>query len=122
MSSKQRKGRSSSRKWTPEEVEYVIGEIEFLKGTDTPESLARRLGCPTASAMARMLQRNGRPDLAVHFERQWEPSMGQSRPWPVARSASARQKLWSLQEGGRQAAWSFYTRTWRPDRWGMTAL
>jgi len=57
-------------------IQYVISELDFLIGTDEPWSLAQRLGYPTTDALARMLYREGRPDLAVHFERGIEPSLG----------------------------------------------
>jgi hypothetical protein len=47
------------------ERDYLIGEVEFLKGTDHPESIAARLGYRSAANLARVLTRYGRPDLAA---------------------------------------------------------
>ena len=44
--------------------EYLISEVEFLVGTDAPDSLARRLGYAHADSLARALQNWGRDDLA----------------------------------------------------------
>ena len=42
-------------------------EVEHLIGTDSPESIARRLGVKPAS-LARLLYRERRGDLARHFD------------------------------------------------------
>ena len=42
-------------------------EVEHLIGTDSPESIARRLGVKPAS-LARLLYREQRGDLARHFD------------------------------------------------------
>lgn len=54
---------------------HLISEIEFLKGTDTAENIARRLGYTYPNSLARVLQRAGRHDLARMF-------------WRAAREAS----------------------------------
>ena len=68
--------RYCSQQCRPEQRAYVVSELDFLLGTDEPWSLAKRLGYPTTDALARMLYRENRPDLAVHFERGIEPSLG----------------------------------------------
>jgi hypothetical protein len=47
--------------------EHVVGEVEWLLGTDRPARIARRLGYRSCEALAKRLQRSGRPDLASHF-------------------------------------------------------
>lgn len=49
------------------ERDYLIGEVEFLAGTDSPHSIARRLGYSQTQYLARVLVRYGRPDLAASF-------------------------------------------------------
>jgi hypothetical protein len=49
--------------------DYMLSEVEWLIGTDMPESIARRLGYLSVESMARFLQREGRHDLARHFWR-----------------------------------------------------
>lgn len=48
---------------------HVVCEIETLKGTDTPDNIARRVGFPNRRALARQLSRWGRGDLAAIFEK-----------------------------------------------------
>lgn len=47
----------------PTHVEHIIGEVEFLCGTDDPDSIARRLGFKERDGLYRFLNRNGRHDL-----------------------------------------------------------
>lgn len=46
----------------------LIEDVEWLLGTDAPESIAARVGYNRPRTLARRLFRNGRPDLARHFE------------------------------------------------------
>ena len=48
-----------------ERRKYLIGEVEFLVGTDTPDSLARRLGYANLDNLADALIKWGRRDLAA---------------------------------------------------------
>lgn len=47
---------------------YVIGEVQLLRGTDTPENIARRVGYRDRRNLARQLARWGRGDLAMLFD------------------------------------------------------
>lgn len=47
-------------------IAQVVAEIEWCKGTDSPESIAHRLGT-TPQALARRLYRHGNPTLARLF-------------------------------------------------------
>lgn len=44
-------------------VHITIENVEFLLGTDSPESIARRLGYKSAKNLSCVLYRAGRPDL-----------------------------------------------------------
>lgn len=46
----------------------VVAEVETLVGSDTPVSLAARLGYANPDSLARALRRKGRDDLANRFE------------------------------------------------------
>jgi len=48
---------------------YVVCEIETLRGTDTPENIAHRVGFANRRALAKQLARWGRGDLATIFEK-----------------------------------------------------
>ena len=43
----------------------VIAEVEWLAGTDTAESIARRVGYRSTESLARVLRKHGRHDLAL---------------------------------------------------------
>ena len=43
----------------------AVDEVAWLAGWDTEESIARRVGCPSAEALRRRLYRAGRPDLVA---------------------------------------------------------
>lgn len=45
----------------------VIAEVEHLLGTDHPANIAHRLGYASVAGLVRILDRNGRRDLAGHF-------------------------------------------------------
>lgn len=49
--------------------EYVLSEVEFLAGTDWPDTLAQRLDYADAASLNCALARWQRPDLARKFER-----------------------------------------------------
>lgn len=58
--------------------DYIIGEVEFLVGTDSMESLSQRLGFKP-DTLAEILTTWGRPDLA---ERLRATSFDRARPCP----------------------------------------
>lgn len=46
----------------------LLADIHWLLDTDTPDSIARRVGYATAGSLHRRLQRIGQHDLARHFD------------------------------------------------------
>jgi hypothetical protein len=48
---------------------HIIGEVEFLHGTDYPDAIARRLGYANADNLANLLYRWGRADVARRLGR-----------------------------------------------------
>lgn len=44
-------------------IQYMIGEVEFLAGTDSRENLAKRLGYASCSGLQDFLKRHNRLDL-----------------------------------------------------------
>jgi hypothetical protein len=48
----------------------LIEDVEWLRGTDSPENIAARVGYPRVASLARRLERADRPDLARIFDRQ----------------------------------------------------
>jgi hypothetical protein len=59
-------GRARCRRATREEKRRAefVEEYEHLRGTDTPESIAARLGCASVESMCKRLERAGRNDLS----------------------------------------------------------
>jgi hypothetical protein len=49
------------------DMAYVIGEVELLRGTDSVDSIATRVGYSNRYSLARQLSRWGRDDLAALF-------------------------------------------------------
>ena len=47
----------------------LIEDVEWIIGTDSPDSIARRLGYKRVRTLRDMLHRHGRPDLATQL---WE--------------------------------------------------
>ena len=47
----------------------LIEDVEWIIGTDSPDSIARRLGYKRVKVLRELLHRNGRPDLATRL---WE--------------------------------------------------
>lgn len=45
----------------------TIAEVEWIAGTDTAESIARRLGYRRLRGLLEMLREHGRPDLALRL-------------------------------------------------------
>ena len=71
----------------------VVEEVEFLLGTDSPESIAHRLGYSTGDNLARVLYRAERPELALHFNGLKErPSMSAGAPSTIESILTAGEK------------------------------
>lgn len=51
------------------EVTALVEDIQWLAGTDTPGSIARRVGYDRPEALSRRLSRYGYHDLAAMFDR-----------------------------------------------------
>jgi hypothetical protein len=52
---------------TDTEREYIVREVRYLWGTDSSESIARRLGYKNARSLSRMLYRWGYRELAYQI-------------------------------------------------------
>ena len=63
------KGNRMKSEKARERREYIVGEVEFLVGTDTTDSLARRLGYTDADMLIEMMRQWDRPDLVVSLRR-----------------------------------------------------
>lgn len=69
------KARSAQMKQVQNEIHgkrraYIVEELDFLIGTDSPERLARRLGYNTVEGLTKACQREKREDLASKLKRQ----------------------------------------------------
>lgn len=50
--------------------DHMIGEVEWIIGTDHPESIARRVGYAHAKDLVTLLREKGRPDLGDKLSRE----------------------------------------------------
>jgi len=60
----------------------IVEDLEWIIGTDSPESIAKRLGYGEPQSLMKALRRAGRHDLSQRFGREFERFMAPLAPEP----------------------------------------